>query len=111
VAALQTAGYYVCDFEHYAKMPRRASGWPDIFAAGAGAAWLIEVKSENDYLRQTQINFFWDIRPFLGPHLRYLLAESVDDFYRLIEGQLGIVTISEKHWKVFEEKRPFDAKM
>lgn len=107
IAYLRDAGFFAMDFAHYTKMPKRVSGWPDVFAARHGTSWLIEVKSEGDYLRQTQINFFLDIEPHLDEHLRYVIAESTDDFIDIIEGNCGIVTMSARHLKKIQEARPW----
>lgn len=100
---LRDAGFFAMDFAHYTKMPRKASGWPDVFVAKNDTVWLVEVKAGRDQLRQTQINFFQDIERHLGEHLRYMIAESVDDFFEIIEGKAGIVFAREKHLKKLKE--------
>jgi len=76
---LLARGWTIFHFGHNHPMPQGAKGFPDIVGFRQDETLTIEVKGDGDNYRPEQRKFAEVMRAFTGPHLRYCLAQSVED--------------------------------
>ena len=84
VELLRRLGWHVVVFSSYRGVNQSIAGWPDVVAFRNEKTLLIECKSERGKLRAAQQRFARAVAPHLGPHLRYIVARSVEDVAHLI---------------------------
>lgn len=99
---VRNRGGVFVNFNYHRQMPQGAKGWPDVVVFYEGVEYLVEVKGDKDALRKDQIDFFWKVRPHLGEHIRYVLADDRESFYMIVEGHCREVEIPEKWLDQFE---------
>ena len=76
---LRARGWTIFHFGYSHRLPPGAKGFPDIVGFRADETLTIEVKGDGDNYRPEQCKFAEVMRAFVGPHLRYCLAQSVED--------------------------------
>jgi len=76
---LRARGWIIFHFGYSHRLPPGAKGFPDIVGFRADETLTIEVKGDEDRIRPEQRKFAETMRAFTGPHLRYCLAQSVED--------------------------------
>ena len=81
-AILRAAGFVVRVFN--ANRRTRTRNWIDVWACRDGVSWLIEVKGQGDRLAPGQREFYRQLSPHLGDGVRYVLAQSVEDFEDIV---------------------------
>lgn len=87
---LAEAGFHVCDVSQ----PRAVYGglvnFPDVIAFYNDATILIEEKKKGGPVREGQLKFAAAIEPFLGDHLRHLIAPTDDQLWNVINEVRGL---------------------
>ena len=76
---LRARGWVISHFGYSHRLPPGAKGFPDIVGFRQDETLTIEVKGDGDNYRPEQRKFAEVMRAFVGPHLRYCLAQSVKD--------------------------------
>jgi hypothetical protein len=82
VKHLRANGYYVRILSAPMRVLAHFAGLPDVWVFAPDTLLMIETKAPDGKLRDSQKIFFNAIRPFLGPHLRYIAPRSVEEIYQ-----------------------------
>lgn len=76
VKQARARGYTVRVMSAPFRVLKQFRGIPDVFIFAPNVLQMLETKSKDGKLRDSQLEFFEAVKPFLGPNLRYSVPRS-----------------------------------
>lgn len=95
VEFLRAAGWVVKVFSQSKRTQQQLTGWVDVFAVRNDHVLLIESKSATGRRSDDQLRFALSLLGHIGPHVKYVVARSLDDVLKILESPVtwaGVAT-------------------